>query len=107
MKLLQRLVQDLRAGWITLRQGTAEAATRALEESEIVRLRLRLRKLDEQIDHLYEEIGERAVARFEKGEAMGQFAQDSDVAQSLAQLQDVRLEREKVVADIDDVRRGT
>ena len=43
MGLLQRLTHDLRAGWVTLRHGTAKAATRALEEGELLRYRLELR----------------------------------------------------------------
>ena len=40
MGMLQRLSHDLRAGWVTLRHGTAKAATRALEEGELLGYRL-------------------------------------------------------------------
>lgn len=106
MNLLQRLAQDLRAGWVTVRQGTAEAANRALEESELVKLRLALRKMDEQINHLYEDLGERAVARHEKGELLTQFMKESEMVQLLTQLQQFRRERAKLQADINDVRSG-
>ena len=46
MGLLQRLKHDLKAGLATLRLGTAQAANRALEETELLRLRLEIRKLD-------------------------------------------------------------
>lgn len=106
MRVLQRVVQDLRAGWVTLRQGTAAAATRALEESEVARMRLQLRKLDEQLDHLYEDLGERAVAHFEKGEPLAQSFQQADVAALLAQVHTLQEERRHIMAAIDDVRNG-
>ena len=106
MRLIQRIAQDLRAGWVTLRQGAAEAATRALEESELVRLRLQLRKLDEQIRHVYEDIGERALARSEKGESIDQFMRDGEMSPLLVQLQRLRQERDKLQAEVDDVRSG-
>ncbi|GKS57793.1 hypothetical protein YTPLAS18_13200 [Nitrospira sp.] len=106
MRLIQRIAQDLRAGWVTLRQGAAEAATRALEETELVKLRLQLRKLDEQIAHVYEDIGERALARHEKRESIDQIMADSEMTTLVAQLQRLRQERDKVQSDIEDVRSG-
>ncbi len=106
MTLLQRIAQDLRAGWAALRQGTAEVATRALEESEVVRLRLQLRKLDERIDHLYEDIGERAVTQCDKGEPLGRVMQEPDMTALLVQLQEARRERETLAAEIENVRSG-
>ena len=44
MGLLQRLKHDLKAGLATLRLGTAQAANRALEETELLRLRLEVRR---------------------------------------------------------------
>ena len=43
MGLLQRLKHDLKAGFATLRHGTAQAAVRALEETELLRIRLDIR----------------------------------------------------------------
>lgn len=106
MRVLQRVVQDLRAGWITLRQGTAEAATRALEESEVARLRLRLRKLDEQLDHVHEDIGERALAHVETGEVLAQAFQHADMVELLTRVHSLQEERRQIVAAIEDVRNG-
>ena len=47
MGLLQRLKHDLKAGMATLRLGTAQVANRALEETELLRIRLEIRKLDQ------------------------------------------------------------
>jgi len=67
MGMLQRLSHDLRAGWVTLRHGTAKAATRALEEGELLRYRLELRKVDQQLDDLHGDIGERTIALHDRG----------------------------------------
>ena len=62
MGMLQRLSHDLRAGWVTLRHGTAKAAPRArLEEGELLCYRLELRKVDQQLDDLHSDIGERTI----------------------------------------------
>jgi len=66
--LLQRLKHDLKAGLATLRHGTAQAAIRALEETELLRIRLEIRKLDQQLDELYRDLGERGVNLREGGE---------------------------------------
>ena len=59
MGLFQRLKHDMKAGLATLRHGTAQAAIRALEETELLRIRLDIRKLDQQLDELYRDVGER------------------------------------------------
>jgi hypothetical protein len=53
MGVLQRLTHDLKAGLATLRHGTAQAAVRAFEETELLRIRLDIRKLDQQLEELY------------------------------------------------------
>ena len=47
MGLLQRLKHDLKVGLATLRYGTAQAAIRALEETELLRIRFDIRKFDQ------------------------------------------------------------
>ncbi len=107
MRMLQRIAQDLRAGWATLRQGAADAANRALEESELVQLRLRARKLDEQVNHLYEDIGELALARHDKGQTVERFMKDAEMTQLLSRLQRLREARAKLEAEINDVQSET
>ncbi|MCX5722962.1 MAG: hypothetical protein NTX84_00270 [Nitrospirae bacterium] len=53
MGVLQRLKHDVKAGMATLRLGTAQVANRALEETELLRIRLEIRKLDQQLGELY------------------------------------------------------
>ena len=61
MGLLQRLKHDLKVGLATLRYGTVQAAIRALEETELLRIRLEIRKLDQQLGELYRDVGGRGV----------------------------------------------
>jgi hypothetical protein len=106
MRLLQRIRHDVRAGWASLRYGTAQAATRALEETELLRLRLDLRKLDERIRDLCGDIGERAVDLYERGEPAERVLGDRDVNQLAQQVLSLRAERAKLLAEMDDIRSG-
>lgn len=104
MGLLQRMKHDVRAGWMSLRYGTAKAATRALEETELLRLRLDLRKLDERIKDLCGDIGERAVELHERGESAKQVLEDREMNQLVQQVLSLRAEKAKLLTDMDDVR---
>jgi hypothetical protein len=106
MRLLQRIKHDVRTGWASLRYGTAQAATRALEETELLRLRLDLRKLDERIRDLCGDIGERAVDLYERGEPAERVLGDRDVNQLAQQVLSLRAERAKLLAEMDDIRSG-
>ncbi len=104
MGLLQRMKHDVRAGWVSLRYGTAKAATRALEETELLRLRLDLRRLDERIKDLCGDIGERAVDLHERGESTEHVLEDREMNRIVQQVLSLRAERAKLLADMDDVR---
>ena len=104
MVLLQRIKHDVRAGWASLRYGTAKAATRALEETEVLRLRLDVRKLDERIRDLCGDIGERAVELHERGESTEHVLSDREINQLVQQVSMLRAERTKLLAEMDDVR---
>jgi hypothetical protein len=104
MGLLQRMKHDVRAGWVSLRYGTAKAATRALEEAELLRLRLDQRKLDERIKDLCGDIGERAVDLHERGESSEHVLEDREMNRIVQQVLSLRAERAKLLADMDDVR---
>lgn len=104
MGLLKRMNHDFRAGWESLRYGTARAATRALEETELLRLRLDLRRLDERIKDLCGDIGERAVELHERGESAEHVLEDREITQIVQQVLSLRAERTKLIADMDDVR---
>jgi hypothetical protein len=104
MGLLQRMTHDIRAGWASLRHGTARAATRALEEAELLRLRLDLRKLDDRIRDLCGDIGERAVELYERGESTDHVLADREINRIVQQVATLRAERAKLTAEMDEIR---
>ncbi len=104
MGILQRVVHDVKAGWAALRYGTAQAATRALEETELLRVRAELRRLDERINDLLGDIGERAVELYERGEAADRILADHEVLRRVEQVSALKSERERVTTEMDDIR---
>jgi hypothetical protein len=106
MGLLQRLRHDLKAGLATLRLGTAQAANRALEETELLRLRLEVRKLDQQLGELYRDVGERAVSLREGGEPAERVLHDTEIGRLVREVQELKDMRKKLEAEMDDIRAG-
>jgi predicted nucleic acid-binding Zn-ribbon protein len=103
--LLQRLKHDLKAGLVTLRLGTAQAANRALEETELLRIRLEMRKLDQQLGELYRDVGERAVNLYEAGESVERVLYDAEVGRlvkEIQELKDARGNLESEMAEVQD-----
>ena len=103
MGMLQRLTHDLRAGWVTLRHGTAQAATRALEEGELLRYRLELCKVDQQLDDLHADIGERTIDLHDRGEAADRILSDSEVTRMIQQVRTLQDERTKLLLEMNDI----
>lgn len=104
MGILQRLKDDLRAGLATLRLGTAHAASRALEETELLRMRLEVRKLDQQVSDLYKDIGERAVDMKERGETAERVMYDAEIGRLVREVQALKESRKKLEAEMDEIR---
>lgn len=104
MGLLQRLKDDLRTGLATLRLGTAHAASRALEETELLRMRLEVRKLDQQLSDLYKDIGERAVDMKERGETTERVMYDEEIGRLVREVQVLKESRKKLEAEMDEIR---
>jgi hypothetical protein len=104
MNVLQRIKHDLKAGWATLRHGTAQAVNRTLEEAELLRLRLDLRKLDQRLHDLFRDLGERAVELYERGEPGDRIMADFEIARGMEQIQTLKEERAKLLAEMDGVR---
>jgi predicted nucleic acid-binding Zn-ribbon protein len=104
MGLLQRLKHDLKAGLATLRLGTAQAANRALEETELLRLRLEIRKLDQQLGELYRDVGERAVSLREGDEPIERVLYDAEIGRLVKDIQQLKDAREKLESDMTEVR---
>lgn len=104
MGLLQRLKHDLKSGLATLRLGTAQAANRALEETELLRLRLEIRKLDQRLEELYRDVGERAVSLRETGEPVERVLYDTEVGRLVKEIHELKDTRKKLEAEMAEIR---
>jgi hypothetical protein len=104
MGLLQRLKHDMKAGLATLRLGTAQVANRALEETELLRIRLEIRKLDQQLDELYRDVGERAVNLREGGEPVERVLYDAEIGRLVKEIKELKDARGKLESELMDVR---
>ncbi len=104
MGLLQRMKDDLRAGIATLRLGTVHAAGRALEETELLRMRLELRKLEQQLSDLYKDIGERAIDMKERGETAERVVYDAEIVRLVKEVEGLKASQKKLEADMQDIR---
>jgi hypothetical protein len=104
MGLLQRLKHDLRSGLATLRLGTAQAANRALEETELLRLRLEVRRIDQQLNEFYRDVGERAVSLREAGEPAERVMYDTEIARLVKDIQQLKDTSNKLEAEMEEIR---
>lgn len=104
MGLFQRIKDDLRTGIATLRLGTVHAAGRALEETELLRIRLELRKLDRQLSDLYKDIGERAVDIKERGETAERVVYDAEIVRLVKEIEAVKESQKKMEAEMEAIR---
>ncbi|OQW34462.1 MAG: hypothetical protein A4E19_18570 [Nitrospira sp. SG-bin1] len=104
MGFFQRIKDDLRSGIATLRLGTVHAAGRALEETELLRIRLELRKIDQQLSDLYKDIGERAVDMKERGETAERVVYDAEIVRLVKEVEMLKESRKKLEADMEDIR---
>ena len=104
MGLLQRLKHDLKSGLATLRLGTAQAANRALEETEVLRLRLEIRRIDQQLKELYHDVGERAVTLREAGEPAERVLRDTEIVRLVKEIHQLKDTSSKLEADMQEIR---
>ncbi|WHZ28564.1 MAG: hypothetical protein OJF51_003362 [Nitrospira sp.] len=104
MGLFQRIKDDVRAGIATLRLGTAHAAGRALEETELLRMRLELRKFDQQLSDLYKDIGERAIDMKERGETAERVVYDAEIVRLVKEVEVIKESRKKLEAEMKEIR---
>ena len=104
MRLLQRLKDDLRTGLATLRLGTVHAASRALEETELLRMRVEAHKLDQQLSDLYKDIGDRAVDMKERGETAERVMYDAEISRLVREVQVLKESRKKLEAEMGEIR---
>lgn len=104
MGFLQRLKDDLRSGIATLRLGTVHAAGRALEETELLRMRLELRKFDQQLSDLYKDIGERALDMKERGETSERVVYDAEIVRLVKEVEVLKESRKKLETEMEGIR---
>jgi hypothetical protein len=104
MGLLQRLKHDLKTGLATLRLGTAQAANRALEETDLLRLRLEARKIEDRLGDLYRDVGERAVSLRENGEPVDRVLYDMEIGRLVKEIQQLKDASRKLEAEMAEVR---
>ena len=104
MGIFQRLKHDVKAGLATLRHGTAQAAIRALEETELLRIRLDIRKFDKQLEELYRDVGERAIHLREAGEPVQRVLYDAEIGRLVKEIQEFKDAREKLESEITEIR---
>jgi hypothetical protein len=102
--IFQRLKHDVKAGLATLRHGTAQAAIRALEETELLRIRLDIRKFDQQLEELYRNVGERAIHLREAGEPVQRVLYDAEIDRLVKEIQDLKDARAKLESEITEIR---
>lgn len=106
MGSLQRIRQDLRAGWAKLRFGTTQAANRTLEEAELFRLRLAIRKLDAEVEELCRDIGELALDMHERREPIERIMLSSELVRNMDRVCSLRAEQDKLQAELSLARKG-
>lgn len=104
MGLLQRLKHDLRSGLATLRLGTAQAANRALEETELLRLRLEIRRIDQHLNELFHDVGERAVSLREAGEPVERVLCDTEISRLVKEIHQLKDATKKLEAEMQEIR---
>ena len=104
MGIFQRIKHDVKAGLATLRHGTAQAAIRALEETELLRIRLDIRKFDQQLEELYRDVGERAIHLREAGEPVQRVLYDAGIDRLVKEIQDLKDARAKLESEITEIR---
>lgn len=77
-----------------------------MEEAELLRLRLDLRKLDERVRDLCGDIGERAVGLHERGEPVERVMNDMEISRMVHEVRSLQEQRKKIEAEMDDIRSG-
>src|SRR2546428_7469514 len=98
----RRLKNDFRTGWAKVRQGTAKAANRSLEEMELLRLKYQLYKVEDEIKEHLRAAGERAFQLIErKGSAM---LEDKEIHDRFAKRYQLKQEEARIRFDMGQIK---
>ena len=98
----RRLRQDLVAGFAVVRQGTATAVNRSLEEVELLRLKFRLDALEAEIKELYHSAGERAFHLVER--ETGGLLKEKDLIRVFEKIDRLVEEENRIRFEMEQVR---
>jgi small-conductance mechanosensitive channel len=98
----RRFKNDLRAGLAKVRQGTAKAADRSLEEMEFLRLKFQLDKVEDQIKEHLRAAGERAFQLIErKGSGV---LEDKEIQDLFAKVDHLKQEETRIRFEMDQIK---
>ena len=98
----RRLRHDLVAGFSVVRQGSATAVNRSLEEVELLRLKFRLDAVEAEIKELYRSAGERAFHLMERD--TGDVLKEKDLVRLFEKIDELVKEENRVRFDMQQVR---
>ncbi len=85
-----------------MRQGTAEAADRSLEEMDLLRLKFKLYKVEEQIKEHLRTAGERAFQLIErKGSGV---LEDKEIQDLFSKVDQLKQEEARIRFDMDQIK---
>jgi len=102
MSRFRRFKNDLSTGWAKVRQGTAEARDRSLEEMELLRLKFQLNKVEDQIKEHLRAAGERAFQLIErKGSGV---LEDKEIQDLFAKVDQLREEETRIRFEMDQIK---
>jgi small-conductance mechanosensitive channel len=102
LSLFRRFKNDLRAGLAKVRQGTAKAADRSLEEMELLRLKFQLDKVEDQIKEHLRAAGERAFQLIErKGSGV---LEDKEIQDLFAKVDQLKQEQTRIRFEMDQIK---
>ena len=75
-----------------------------MEETELLRLRLEIRKIDQQLDDLYRDVGERAVSLREAGEPVERVLYDTEISRLVNDIHQLKDASKKLEAEMAEIR---
>jgi small-conductance mechanosensitive channel len=102
MSRLRRFKNDLRTGWAKVRQSTAKAADRSLEEMELLRLKFQLYKVEDQIKEHLRAAGERAFQLIERKGS--EVLEDKEIQELFGKVHQLKQEESRIRFEMDQIK---
>jgi len=99
----RRIKNDLRTGWAVMRQGSADAVNRSLEEVELLRLKFKVNAIEREIDDLLTAAGERAFQLMERDEAAN-LRTDKEMVRLFDKVELLKEEESRIRFEMNQVR---